>query len=201
MLRIPWTAAAITISSCSILPAAAGCVNNNDYTWTVGDPNVAAVSTFGFVVARNPGVTSVYATLNGTTSAACDICNLPAHFDRAGLSSDFTSATPVPPFTTADTSDLDSRPRAIEEYVTATLKDANGNNVVTAPLNYVTSDPLTGSFNTVLPLIAKLTANTSGRFSMVAACEPPNCNNAVYRTTLCPSTQLPARHCQLRDAW
>ena len=48
---------------------AAGCIFPNDYTWTVADTNVATVSDYGFVVARNPGVTNVYATLNGTKSA------------------------------------------------------------------------------------------------------------------------------------
>ena len=43
------------ISSCS-LSVTAGCVNNNDYTWSAADSTVASVSTYGFVVARNPGV-------------------------------------------------------------------------------------------------------------------------------------------------
>ena len=57
------------IPSCSVFPQAAGCIFPNDYTWTVDDTNVATVSDFGYVVARNPGVTNVYATLNGTKSA------------------------------------------------------------------------------------------------------------------------------------
>jgi len=32
-------------------------VYDNDYTWSVADPSVAAISTYGYVLARNPGVT------------------------------------------------------------------------------------------------------------------------------------------------
>jgi hypothetical protein len=163
------------------LDASGNAVSNvfdNDYTWSVGDTNVAAVSTTGYVVARNPGVTSVYATLNGTQSVPLTFVTCPPAALVLG-SLPFTSAPPLPPFTSANTSDLDALTKGSQEYLTATLTDMNGKSLVTSPLSYITSDPLTGSFTTVLQLVSKLTANTSGRFSVVAACEPPTCNAAV----------------------
>jgi len=147
----------------------------NDYTWTVGDPNVAAVSAYGYVVARTPGVTSVYATLNGTESVPLTFVTCPPT-SIILASSSYTGGTPVGPYSTAD---LDTLTKGAEEYVTASLVDKNGNTLVTSPLTYITSDPLTGSFSTVLPLTSKLTANTSGRFSVSASCEPSTCNAAV----------------------
>ncbi len=61
-----------------------GNVFDNDYTWTCDNPTVATVSLYGFVVASNPGVTNVFATLNGTMSAPLSFVTCPpAH--RAGL--------------------------------------------------------------------------------------------------------------------
>ena len=165
-------------ASGSQIPSTVSHVFANDYAWTVGDPNVAAVSAYGYVVARNPGVTSVYATLNGTISVPLTFVTCPPASIVLG-SYPYTSATPLPPFTKAITTDLDTLNKGAEEYMTATLTDINGNPVVTAPLNYLTSDPLTGSLTTQLPLISKLTANTSGRFTVLAACEPSNCNASV----------------------
>jgi hypothetical protein len=187
----------IPITSCSLVETA-GCVNNNDYTWSVADSNVAQVSSYGFVVARNPGVTSVYATLNGTVSVPATFVTCPPSSITLG-SSPFTSVTPLPPFAGASTADLDTLNKDAQEYLTAAMIDANGNALVTPPLNYISSDPLTGSFTTVLPLISKLTANTSGRFSVIAACEPTNCNKGVpdFALPLNPATcsALPAPGC------
>src|SRR5208282_4787143 len=58
------------MANCSATPnPTAGCVNNNDYSWSTDNSTVAQVSNYGFVIARNPGMTNVYATLNGTISA------------------------------------------------------------------------------------------------------------------------------------
>jgi hypothetical protein len=147
----------------------------NDYVWTVSDSNVASVSSQGFVVARNPGVTNVTATLNGTTSAPLAFVTCPASAIVLA-SSPVTGGVPTGPFSTAD---LDSQSKGSQVLMTASLLDMNGNPVTTAPLNYVTSDPLTGSFTPFLPLTSTLTANSPGRFSVVASCAPPTCNNAV----------------------
>jgi hypothetical protein len=177
------------ISSCS-LAVTAGCVNNNDYTWSVGDSNIAAVSSYGYVVARNPGVTSVYAKLNGTISAPAAFATCPPS-SIVLASSAFARGQPVPPYSTAD---LDTLTKGTQEYFTASLLDANGNplpplnlngaSLAAVPLNFITSNPLTGSFGPVLPLTAKLTANTSGRLTVMASCDPSTCNNAVPKFTL-----------------
>ncbi len=152
----------------------------NDYTWSVADTNVATVSEYGYVVANNPGVTSVFATLNGTVSAPQTFVTCPPA-SIVLASSTYTSATPTPPYSTAD---LDTLPRGSAEYITANMVDINGNTLVASPLSYITSDPLIGSFTSVLPLTSKLTANTSGRFTVIASCEPSNCNSSVANFVL-----------------
>ena len=69
MLPTRWMPTGTGSSSCSVLPQTAGCIFPNDYTWTVADTNVATVSDFGYVVARNPGVTNVYANAERNQSA------------------------------------------------------------------------------------------------------------------------------------
>jgi hypothetical protein len=152
----------------------------NDYTWTTDNSNVAQVSSFGFVAARNPGVTNVYATLNGTKSVPLAFVTCPPSSIVLSTSA-FSNGPPAAPFSTSDLDALNNGAlnKGDRKYVTATLTDANGLPLVTSPLTDITSDPLTGSFSPALPLTSKLTANTSGRFTMMAACEPANCNSAV----------------------
>jgi hypothetical protein len=156
----------------------------DDYTWAVGDPNVAAVSSYGSVIARNPGVTNVYAKLNGTVSVPLAFATCPpSAFVLA--SSAFTNGLPAAPFSTADL-DLSN---STQKYLTVTTVNANGTSsplvdlnglpLITLPISFTTSDTLTGSFTTVLPLTSKLTTNTAGRFTVIAGCEPPTCNAAV----------------------
>jgi hypothetical protein len=160
-------------------------VRADDYTWSVADSNVASVSSYGYVVAHNPGVTSVYAKLNGTVSVPLTFVTCPPA-SIVLQSSAFTNGTPVPPYSTAD---LNTLTKGSQEYITATLNDTNGNPLITSPLNFITSDPLTGSFATVLSLTDTLTANTSGRFTVVASCEPTTCNAGVANFTS-PATGL-----------
>jgi hypothetical protein len=191
----PIDASGNPISSCSPT-VTAGCVNNNDYTWSVADSNVAAVSSYGYVIARNPGVTSVYAKLNGTISAPATFATCPPS-SIVLASSAFAGGQPLPPYSTAD---LDTLTKGAQEYFTASLFDASGHpllnplptappgftstSLAAVPLNFITSNPLTGSFGSVLPLTAKLTANTSGRLTVMASCDPSTCNNAVPNFTL-----------------
>jgi YD repeat-containing protein len=178
-----FNAAGQPIPSCSASQTS-GCVFDNDYTWVVGDGNVAAASTYGYVVARNPGVTNVYARLNGTVSQPLVFATCPPAAIVLA-SSGFTNGTPTAPYTTSDL----NLNKGDQKYLTATAVDANGNPfplvdlngnpLNTLPLGFVTSDTLSGSFTPLLPLTAKLTANTSGVFSVMAACEPSTCNTSV----------------------
>jgi hypothetical protein len=147
----------------------------NDYTWVVADSSIASVSTYGFVSARNPGVTSVYAKLNGTVSQPMTFVSCPPQ-SIVLASSQYINGTPTGPYSAAD---LDSLNKGTQMYMTATMLDVNNNYLVTSPLSYITSNTLTGSFSTVLPLTSELTANTSGAFSVMASCEPSTCNAAV----------------------
>ena len=142
--QVKYVATPLDASGTPINPALSN-VFANDYTWTVGDPNVATVSAYGYVVARNPGVTNVYATLNGTVSVPLTFVTCPP---TSIVLASF-------PFTTIDAAaalhrgrylDLDTLSKGAEEYLTATLMDINGKTLVTSPLNYITSNPLTGSF-------------------------------------------------------
>jgi hypothetical protein len=170
----PVDASGNPIANCSV-SATAGCVNNNDYTWSVDNATVAQVSNYGVVVARNPGLTNVYATLNGTVSAPLAFVTCPPSSIVLSTSA-YINGPPTGPYSTADLTALNKGDR---KYVTATLTDTNGFPVVTAPLTYITSDPLIGSFTAALPLTSTLTANSSGRFTMMASCGEADCNAAV----------------------
>ena len=163
-----------SLPNCSV-SAVAGCINNNDYTWSTDNSSVAQVSNYGFVVARNPGLANVYATLNGTVSAPLAFVTCPPE-SIVLTSSAYITVAPTGLFTTADLTGLNKGSRA---YMTATMTDTNGLPIITSPLTFVTSDPLIGSFTSTLPLTSTLTANSSGRFTMMASCGPASCNSAV----------------------
>ena len=182
---VQYTASAVDangtpIPNCSV-SAVAGCINNDDYIWSTDNATAAQVSEYGFVSARNPGLANVYATLNGTVSTPLAFVTCPP--ESIVLStSPYTSTTPVCSSTNPDcftTADLTGLNKGDRTYVTATINDTNGLPLITAPLTFITSDPLIGSFASFLPLTSTLTANTSGRFSMMASCGAPSCNAAV----------------------
>jgi hypothetical protein len=160
-------------------------VYDNDYTWSVADPSVAAISTYGYVLARNPGVTSVYAKLNGTVSEPLVFATCPPAAIKL-VSSPFTNGTPL--LSQATTADLNLN-KGAQKYMTAipldkngnplSPVDQNGNSLNTLPLTFVTSNRLSGTFTTVLPLTSGLTASTSGDFAVAVACEPSTCNTSV----------------------
>jgi len=174
----------VTIPNCSD-SLISGCINDNDYTWTVLDSNVAAASLYGDIVARNPGVTSVYATLNGTVSAPLAFATCPPA-SIVLASSGYTKGAPTPPYSTAD---LDNLNKGSLEYLTAQSYDKNGNPMAptdangqplsSLQLSFISSDVLTGAFTTIQPLTSQFTANSSGRTSLMVSCAPPNCNNSV----------------------
>jgi hypothetical protein len=155
-------------------------VFDNDYIWAVGNPTVASVSSYGQVIAVNPGVTSVTATLNGLQSVPLSFVTCPPAAIVLA-SSPYTNGTPVPPYSTAD---LDNLSIGDEYYLTSTLVDTNGQTLVTSPLTTLTSNPLTGGISSVLALTSKLTANSSGRFTVMASCTPPACNPGVNNFTV-----------------
>src|SRR5208282_3953267 len=136
------------------------------YSWSTENSTVAQVSNYGFVIARNPGMTNVYATLNGTISAPLAFVSCPPQSIVLSTSA-FINGPPTGPYSTADLTGLNKGDKA---YANATLTDTNGLPVITAPITDITSDPLIGSFTAALPLTATLTANSSGRFTMLAAC-------------------------------
>ena len=164
----------------------AGCVNNLDYTWATNDSTVASAGEYGGVVARNPGVTSVTAKLNGTVSTPAAFATCPP----AGIvlaSSAYTKGTPVPPYSTAD---LDTLSNGATQYLTATqfidtngnampLKDLNSNPLNTLSLDFLSSDLLTGGFVSVDAVTSRFTATTPGRTILSTSCTPPTCNPSI----------------------
>jgi hypothetical protein len=179
----PSTCTPSNTSTCVVFP--------NDYTWVSADPNVAQVSSFGFVTARNPGVTQIFAKLNGTASAPISFAACPPK-SLLLQSSPFTTGTPTGPFSTADLDVLGTAPaqcdpttqacaltKGGQKIMTTSMVDTNGHPLVSSSLNFITSDPLTGNLANTLPLTSTLTASTSGRFTAMASCQPPNCNAAA----------------------
>jgi len=172
----------------------AGCINNLDYTWATNDSTVASAGEYGGVVARNPGVTSVTAKLNGTTSTPAAFATCPP----AGIvlaSSAYTKGTPVPPYSTAD---LDTLSSGSTQYLTAqsvddlgnpmALVDLNGNPLNTLSLDFLSSDLLTGGFVSVDAVTSRFTATTPGRTILSTSCTPPTCNPSISDFVL-PSDQ------------
>lgn len=185
----PVDASGTAIPTCTAANPAQGCIFPTDYVWTSDNPSVASVSASGVVVAGNPGVANITATLNGTKSAPLAFVSCPPSAIVVATSADTgiglppvlpsCTVSPIPADCyTYSTGDL-TLSKGGQEYLSATMVDTNGIPLTKSTLNYITSNPLTGSFTTAQPLTSTLTANTSGRFSMMAACEPPSCNNAV----------------------
>jgi len=169
----PFDSSGNAIPTCSTT-VVAGCVYDNDYTWSVDDTNVATVSQYGNVVAVNPGVTNLTARLNGTVSVPLAFATCPPSSILL-QSSAYTNAPPTPPYSTADlTLQIGN-----QKYLSATLVDSNGNSLTTSPIQFITSNPLTSSFSTLLPLVSTVTANNAGRVTVTAACEPSTCNPSV----------------------
>ena len=107
---VQYTASAVdangnAIPNCSV-SAVAGCINNNDYTWSTDNATAAQVSQYGVVVALNPGLANVYATLNGTVSAPLAFVTCPPAIHRSVHVGLHHRGTPTGPFTTADLTGL-----------------------------------------------------------------------------------------------
>lgn len=161
------------IPSCTASPGAIGCIRDNDYTWTTGDSNVAQVSSFGNVASRNPGVTAVQAAADGVSGTLDFVTCPPASIVLT--TSPYNGGAPP---SSGVSNDL-SLNKGDQEFVIAQLVDTNGNTLVTAPLTFVASNPLNATLTPDIALTDILAANTPGRFSLLAACEPPTCNPAV----------------------
>jgi len=184
------------IPNCAVSNVA-GCVNALDYTWTTADPTVAGAGLYGGMVARNPGVTSIYAKLNGTVSVPLAFATCPP----AALvleSSAYNKGAAAPPYSTAD---MDSTApdcattqscilqKGSPVYLTAKsldingnpmqLVDINGNPLDTLSLDFLSSSLLTGSFISVNAFTSRFTANTSGRTILSTSCTPPGCNPSI----------------------
>lgn len=177
---VPGVSGLIQIPSCSSNGvatgqySAVGCVHDNDYTWTVSNSSAATVSQYGAVTAVSPGVTNVFANLNGTVSAPLAFASCPPKAIVISTSP-YTGTTPTGPYSTSDLTVTSGS----QEYVTATMLDINGNPITSAPLSFITSDPLTGSFTTFLPLTSTLSANSTGRVTFAASCNASTCNPTV----------------------
>ena len=180
-----WDSTGQPIYSCSVSNTA-GCVNDLDYTWVSSNTSVATAGQYGGVVAATPGVTTIYAKLNGTVSTPLSFASCPP----AGIvlsSSGYTKGAAQPPYSTDD---LDDLYKGSLKYLTASslvdtngnsmpLQDANGNALNQLSLTFNTSNKLEGTFSTVQPLTSQFTATTSGRTVLSVSCTPSTCNPAV----------------------
>jgi hypothetical protein len=161
-------------------------VYNTDYVWTSSNSNVAQVSATGNVIALNPGVTNIVASLDGTSTTPLAFVTCPPT-SIALYTSVYTGTTPAEPFSTADLDPPNALSKDSYEYVTATLTDTNGLPLHISPLTDITSDPLLGSFTPFLPLTTTLEALSPGRFTMMASCGPPTCNPTAGSSFLTPA--------------
>jgi len=165
------------IPNCANSPVA-GCIENLDYAWSTADSTVAGAGIYGGVVAHGPGVTSVYAKLNGTVSIPAAFATCPPAAILLETSA-YNKGAPAPPFSTAD---MDTLEKGSTQYLTTTqFVDINGNPMTfnSLPLTFLSSDLLTGSFASLDSFTSRFTANTSGRTILSASCTPPGCNPPV----------------------
>ena len=184
------------IPNCAVSNVA-GCVNSLDYTWSTADPTVAGAGLYGGMVARNPGVTSVYAKLNGTISVPLAFATCPPAAIVLETSA-YNKGAAAPPYSTAD---MDSTAadcatngscilqKGSTKYLTAKsldingnpmqLVDLNGNPLNTLSLDFLSSSLLTGSFVNLDAFTSRFTANTSGRTILSTSCTPPGCNPSI----------------------
>jgi hypothetical protein len=189
----------------------AGCVNSLDYTWSTADPTVAGAGLYGGMVARNPGVTSIYAKLNGTVSVPLAFATCPPAAIVLETSA-YNKGAAAPPYSTADmdstAADCGTNGSCIlqkgsTKYLTAKsldihgnpmqLVDLNGNPLNTLSLDFLSSSLLTGSFVSVDAFTSRFTANTSGRTILTAACTPPACNPTISDFVAPTGTLVPAK--------
>ncbi|MDR3762881.1 MAG: hypothetical protein P4M01_02165 [Acidobacteriota bacterium] len=180
-----WDSSGNPLYSCSVSNTA-GCVNDLDYTWSTTNSTVASAGEYGGVVALNPGVTTVYATLNGTVSTPVAFATCPpASITLA--SSGYTKGAATAPYSTADLTGLY---KGSLTYLTAmTVVDTNGNSMPlvdtsgnaldSLDLTFNTSNRLAGAFTTVQPLTSLFTTTTSGHSTLSVSCTPTSCNPAV----------------------
>jgi hypothetical protein len=165
------------IPSCDSSPTSAGCISSQDYSWSTASATVATAGIYGGVVANAPGVTDVYAKLNGTTSTPLAFATCPP----AGIvleSSAYNKGAPVAPFSTADL----SLATGGTSYLTARyFNDASLANMTfsTLPLTFLSSSRLTGGFTSLDAFTELFTAKTAGETILSTYCEPTSCNPTI----------------------
>jgi hypothetical protein len=179
----------VPLDSCSVSDTP-GCVSDQDYTWSSDNTSVATVGQYGGVVAVNPGVTNIHATLNGTVSSPLAFATCPP----AGIqldSSGYTKNVPVPPYSTADLTPANNTYlyKGSLQYFTALnaldtngnplLVDSNSSTINSLSLSFLSSNRLIGAFSTVTPMTDLFTATTSGRTIFSVSCTPTTCNPGV----------------------
>lgn len=173
-----------------------GNISPQDYTWSVSNSTVASVDEYGKVLAVAPGVTNVYATINGVESTAVAFATCPPK-SIVLTTSAYNVIGPSAPYTTKDldSSNSTALSQGTNKFVTALITDTNstqfvdstGTATASIPLSFVSSSPLEGTITADLPLTSILTANTAGRFTVTASCLPSSCNPSAGNFAL-PAT-------------
>jgi hypothetical protein len=133
------------------------------FVWSTGNAALATVDTNGIVTSRQPGATTVIASITNTTGTPAIVIDCPPKtislVVSGGTSTTFNVAT------------------GTSQTVTPTVTDILGQPIANATLTYSSYVPSAGTVST--GTVATPGAGTS---SFVASCSPPGCNPAIGNT-------------------
>jgi len=132
------------------------------FTWSTGNATLATVDQNGVATSRQPGATTVVATIASTTGTPAVVVDCPPKTISLTVSGATTNTTSF------------SVATGTSQTVTATVTDILGQPITGASLSYSSFAPSTVAAGTG----GTLTTPGAGVSSIVASCSPPGCNPA-----------------------
>jgi trimeric autotransporter adhesin len=133
------------------------------FVWSTGNAALATVDTNGIVTSRQPGATTVIASITNTTGTPAIVIDCPPKTISLAVSGG-TSIT----FNVAT---------GTSQTLTPTVTDILGQPIANATLTYSSYVPSAGTIST-----GTVATPGAGTTSFVASCSPPGCNPAIGNT-------------------
>lgn len=126
------------------------------FNYQSGNTSIATIDQYGVVTAVQPGTAAVTASISGTGASAGFVSTCPPRSIQL-LYNGQTSGTIT---------------QGVQQNLTATAVDINGNPIVGMTLNYQSTNPVDVTAGTT----GAVTANFPGSAAIYAICQPSNCN-------------------------
>lgn len=131
------------------------------FTWSTGNNSIATVDANGVVTSRQPGATTVVATVTNTTGTPEIVVDCPPKTITVSVS----GGTSASSFNVAT---------GTSQTLTATVIDVLGQPIANAPITFASFDPALATVTTS----GAVTTPGAGITGIVASCAPPGCNPA-----------------------